>query len=152
MLSNISYACACKRKTTGYYLQMGEVQTTAIRISNQPGITQSLTGVSADPAAGRKTIISRKSGNCLACHKINKLSDQPFQGDVGPTLNRIANRYTEGQLRQILVDSRKYFPKTSMPPFYTKSGMLRVRKKYQGKTILTAQQVEDVLAFLKTLK
>lgn len=150
-LFDMGYACACKRKTTGYFQQMGRVETTAVRMVDKKGLVRSLTGVSGDPTLGRKIIIDRKRGNCLACHRISVLKDQPFHGDIGPTLNRVALRYTEPQLRQMMVDARKYFPKTIMPPFYTTQGMNRVNPKFSDKTILTAQEIENVLAFLKTL-
>ena len=151
LVIDMSYACACKRKTTGYFLQMGRVEPTAVRIGNRPGIEKSLTGVSGDPGAGRKIIIDRKRGNCLACHRVNALKDQPFHGDIGPSLNSVARRYNEPQMRQMLVDARKYFPKTIMPPFHSNDGVIRVRSKFVGKTILTAQEIENVIAFLKTL-
>jgi|GEM_PF-503371 len=146
-----SFACACEPKTTGYFLQMGKVEPTNARLVNRPGIAKSLTGVSGDITAGRQIILDRKRGNCLACHRMTILNDQPFHGDIGPSLNRVALRYTGPQLRQMLVDARKYFPKTIMPPFHAATGMHRVRKNFKGQTILTAQEIENVVAFLKTL-
>ena len=151
LIIDMSYACACKRKTTGYFLQMGKTEPIAARLVNRPGIAKSLTGVSGDPGDGRNIMIDRKRGNCLACHRVTALNDQPFHGDIGPSLNSVAVRYTEPQLRQMLVDAREYFPKTIMPPFHASNGVIRVRSKFKGKTILTAQEVENVVAFLKTL-
>ncbi len=114
------------------------------------GIPASLTGVAGDVDSGRKTVINRKQGNCLACHAVSSLDNQPFHGEVGPSLDGIAGRYSEAELRLILVDSKKVFDDTIMPSFYRTDGYERVAKKFAGKTILSAQQVEDVLAFLKT--
>ena len=116
------------------------------------GIETSLTGKSGDPSAGTKVMINRKLGNCLACHKVSALSDQPFHGEVGPSLDGAADRWTEAQLRLIVVDAKKLFPDTIMPSFLTTEGRNRVMKKFKGKTILTPEQAEDVVAFLKTLK
>ena len=113
-------------------------------------ISQSLTGQSGDVNKGRKTVINRKQGNCLACHALSSLANQPFHGEVGPPLDGVAKRYSEGELRLILVNSKKVFEGTIMPAFYRLSGLNRVNKKFAGKTILSAQQVEDVIAFLKT--
>ena len=151
LVMDMSYACACKRKITGYFLQMGKTEPIAARLINRPGMAISLTGVSGDPGEGRKIMIDRKRGNCLACHRVGALNDQPFHGDIGPSLNNVAVRYTEPQLRQMLVDARKYFPKTIMPPFHASNGVIRVRSKFKGKTILTGQEIENIVAFLKTL-
>ena len=151
LVFELGFANACEPKTSGYFLQMGKVKPTNARLASRPGMKKSLTGVSGDESAGRQIIVDRKRGNCLACHRITALKDQPFHGDIGPSLNRVAKRYTEPQLRQMLVDVRKYFPKTIMPPFHAEKGMHRVRKNFAGQKILTAQEVENVVAFLKTL-
>lgn len=117
-----------------------------------PMIEKSLTGTPGDVGKGKKAAINRKKGNCMACHKVSVLSDVPYHGDVAPTLDGVAERYTSSQLRMMIVDQKKYFPDTIMPAMYRKAGLHRVQKKWQGKTILSAQEVEDVLAFLLTLK
>ncbi len=115
-------------------------------------VAQSLTGVAGDPAAGREIFANRKLGNCLACHVNADLNEQLFHGEVGPPLDGVADRWEEAQLRGILVNSKNTFEGTIMPAFYRTDGFNRVLEKFQGKTILTAQQVEDVLAYLMTLK
>lgn len=115
-------------------------------------IDQPLTAQAGNPANGAATIADRKLGNCLACHQVTKLKAEPFHGDVGPALDGVASRWNEGQLRMIVVDPKKVFDDTAMPSFYRTEGMHRVRKEFQDKPMLTAQQVEDVVAFLKTLK
>jgi sulfur-oxidizing protein SoxX len=114
------------------------------------GIQNSLTGKSGDPANGKKVAINRKLGNCLACHKMPV--DQPFQGDIGPSLTGVAGRYSEAQLRLRVVNSKIFNPMTIMPAFYKADDLNRVLKDFKGKTMLTPQQVEDVVAYLKTLR
>lgn len=115
-------------------------------------VMASLTGVAGDPVAGKKVTINRKQGNCLACHVNDDASDQFFHGEIGPPLNGAADRWDEAQLRGILVNSKMTFEDTIMPSFYRIKNGVRTAKKFQGKSILTAQQVEDVVAYLKTLK
>ena len=116
------------------------------------GIPASLTGAPGDPEAGKKVLINRKQGNCLACHVVSALSDQPFHGEVGPPLDGAGDRWEEAQLRLIVADSKRVFEGTIMPAFHRTDGLSRVAKKFKGKTILSAAQVEDVVAYLKTLK
>ncbi len=111
----------------------------------------SLTGVSGDPSNGRKVFMNRKLGNCLACHANSEMLEQTFHGEVGPLLDGVALRWEEHELRGMLVNSKMMFEGTIMPAFYRESGFERNLKKFQGKTILSAQQVEDVLAYLLTL-
>lgn len=116
-------------------------------------IAESLTGQPGDPAKGREWFAGRKLGNCLACHKNSELEEQPFHGEVGPPLDGVADRWSEGELRAILVDAKQVFgDQTIMPSFYRDGGYNRPLEEFQGKTILEAQQVEDVLAYLLTLK
>ena len=115
-------------------------------------INASLTGKPGDAAKGRKLAISRKKGNCLACHVISDLKDQPFHGNVGPSLDGVAGRYSEGELRLRIVNPKVFHSGTIMPAFYKLDGLHRVMKKFKGKTVLTASEVEDVVAYLKTLK
>lgn len=115
-------------------------------------IAASLTGKAGDPQKGRQVIVGRTLGNCLACHAISALANQPYHGNVAPSLDGVAGRMSEGELRLRVVDGTKVNPDTMMPPFYRVDGLNRVMKRFEGKTILTAEQVEDVVAFLKTLK
>ncbi len=114
-------------------------------------IDESLTGQPGDPANGRKLAINRKQGNCLACHVL-PIPEQPFHGDVGPDLSETGGNLSEGEIRLRIVDSKVLNPDTIMPAFYRNDGFERVLKKFQGKTMLSAQQVEDVVAYLMTLK
>lgn len=116
-------------------------------------VADALTGVAGDPAKGREWFIGRKLGNCLACHVNSDASEQPYHGEVGPPLDGVAERWSEAELRAIVVNSKQALsPDTIMPAFYRDSGFNRVAEKFKDKTILSAQQVEDVVAYLKTLK
>lgn len=116
------------------------------------GISKSLTGKSGDAVKGEKTFTNRKLGNCLACHQVTAIPSQPFHGEIGPSLDGVADRYSEAELRMQVVNAKVINPDTIMPAFYRTDGFERVLKKFQGKPILNAEQVEDVLAYLKTLK
>lgn len=115
-------------------------------------VKASLTGQPGDPAAGAKVFKNRKLGNCLACHQNPAMSDELFHGEIGPSLEGVGDRWSEEELRAILTDAKKVFPDTIMPAFYKDQGFNRPLEKFEGKSILSAQQVEDVIAYLKTLK
>ena len=115
-------------------------------------VTTSLTGVAGDPVAGRDWSLNRRLGNCLACHVNSDALDQQFHGEVGPPLDGVADRWSEAELRGILANSKMMFEGTIMPSFYDTSRANRPLERFVGKTILSAQQVEDILAYLLTLK
>lgn len=124
-----------------------------VKINDDMQVTESLTGTPGDPAAGRSTFADRKLGNCLACHAVDDQSEQLFHGEVGPELNGVGDRWTPEELRAIVVNSKAIFSEdTIMPGFYSLDVGKDVRKDLVGKTILSAQQVEDVVAYLATLK
>jgi L-cysteine S-thiosulfotransferase len=112
----------------------------------------SLTGQPGDPVEGRKVFANRKQGNCLACHVNSDLSEEIFHGEVGPPIDGVADRWSAGELRAIVTNSKEVFEGTIMPAFYIDSGYERPLEKFAGKSILSAQQVEDVVAYLMTLK
>ncbi len=114
-------------------------------------IDKSLTGQAGDAANGRKLAINQQLGNCLACHVL-PIPEQPFHGDVGPDLSETGGNLSEGEIRLRIVNSKVLNPDTIMPAFYRNDGFERVLKKFQGKTMLSAQQVEDVVAYVMTLK
>ena len=115
-------------------------------------VEASLTGVAGDAANGRKVFANRKQGNCLACHANGDMSEQSFHGEVGPMLDGVADRWSEADLRGIVSNAKMMFEGTIMPAFYISEGYERPLEKFEGKSILTAQQVEDVVAYLLTLK
>lgn len=119
---------------------------------SEGAVSGSLTGQPGDPVAGRATFINRKLGNCLACHANSEIPEQSFHGEVGPPLDGVADRWTEEELRGIVSNAKMTFEDTIMPAFYRDSGYERPLDKFAGKSILTAQQVEDVVAYLMTLK
>lgn len=121
-------------------------------VFNDGMVAVSLTGAPGDPVKGRAVFANRKQGNCLACHTNSEMSDQSFHGEVGPTLDGVGDRYEEAQLRGILVNSKNTFEGSIMPSFYRLVNGVRTMEKFEGKTILTAEQVEDVLAYISTLK
>ena len=114
-------------------------------------IAKSLTGKPGNAANGRKLAINRKLGNCLACH-VMPIPEQTFHGLVGPDLNGVASRRSVGEVRLLIVNPKLANPDTIMPAFYRKDGLHRVMKKFQGKTMLSAEQVEDLVAYTMTLK
>jgi len=114
-------------------------------------IPKSLTGKPGDPKMGRKLTINRKLGNCLACH-VMPIPEQQFHGLVGPDLNGVASRLKEGEVRLRIVNPKAVNPETIMPAFYRNAKLHRVMKKFKGKTMLSAQQVEDIVAYVMTLK
>jgi L-cysteine S-thiosulfotransferase len=112
-----------------------------------------LTGTSGDAVEGAKTFANRGLGNCLACHAVSALEAEQFHGNVGPALDGVADRWSADELRAIVVDAKQIFSEeTVMPAFYSLDYGITPRKDLVGKTILTAQQVEDVVAYLATLK
>jgi len=118
---------------------------------NNDAIATSLTGKVGDPVNGKKLAINRKKGNCLACHSM-PIPKQAFHGNIGPSLKGISNRYSEGELRLRIVNPKVLNSETIMPAFYKADGFNRVMKKFAGKTIISAQEVEDIVAYLMMLK
>lgn len=121
-------------------------------VVDERAISTPLTGTPGDPVNGAKVAASRSLGNCLACHAVSKLSEEPFQGNVGPSLDGVADRYTPEELRLQIVNSKVLNPDSVMPAFFRTAGLVGVREDFAGKTMLTPQQVEDVVAFLSGLK
>ena len=122
-------------------------------------IEGSLTGVPGDPANGIKVMTTNALGNCVACHTIAALPDVQFPGDIAPPLDGVADRWSEAELRGIVANAKMTFDGSFMPAFYKTEGFVRPGDAYSGKApegdlppILTAQQIEDVVAYLLTLK
>lgn len=122
-------------------------------------VEASLTGVAGDPAAGAE-IMNKGAGNCIACHQVSALSHLAFHGEIGPPLDGAADRWSEAELRGIVANAKVMFEDSLMPSFYRTEGFVRLGDAYTGKAhgdgevqpLLSAQQVEDVVAFLITLK
>ena len=117
----------------------------------QESLPQSLTGAPGDPARGRAIVTSRQAGLCLLCHR-GPFPEERFQGNLAPDLKGTGARWSEGQLRLRIVDSSRINPASIMPAYHRTEGLTRVAPAYRGKPILSAEQIEDVVAFLMTLR
>ncbi len=140
------------------YASAAEIAPTAVSYSDG-AVEMSLTGVAGDPAEGAKIVGDKKKGNCVACHQVSDLANIPWHGEIGPMLDGTGGRWTEAELRGIVANAKMMFEGTMMPSFYKDTGYIRPGKAYTGKAaddtlgpLLTAQQVEDVVAYLATLK
>jgi sulfur-oxidizing protein SoxX len=137
-----------------------EVAPTAVAFGDHGEIAESLTGQPGNPEEGMKIYSSRALGNCVACHTVASLVDSVgFHGNVGPSLDGVADRWNEAELRGIVVNAKNVYDGTIMPAFYKTSGYIRPGEAFTTKPateplppLLTAQQIEDVVAFLTTLK
>jgi sulfur-oxidizing protein SoxX len=113
------------------------------------GIPQKLTDQPGDAARGRRLVFDRQKGNCLVCHGVPGVNSP---GDLGPDLAGVASRHSVAELRLRLVDPQRLNPDSPMPAFYKTDGLVRVAQAFEGKPLLQPQEIEDVLAFLETLK
>lgn len=119
----------------------------------------SLSGQPGDPAAGAE-IMNKGAGNCIACHQVSDLEHLPFHGEIGPSLDGVADRWSTAELRGIVANAKIMFPESRMPSFYKTEGFIRLGDAYTGKAhgdgevqpLLTAQEIENVVAYLQTLK
>ena len=110
-----------------------------------------LTATPGDPVRGRAIVVNRRIGLCLLCHS-GPFPEERLQGNLAPDLSGTGARWSEGQLRLRLVDAARLNPETIMPPYYRIDELARVAPAFRGKPILSAQQIEDVVAFLATLR
>ena len=113
-------------------------------------IPASLTGTTGDAARGRALVVERSS-TCILCHS-GPFPEQRFQGDVAPSLAGTGSRWSEAEIRLRLVDASRLNAATIMPSYYRIDGLSRVGPTWQGKPILTAEQIEDIVAYLVTLR
>jgi L-cysteine S-thiosulfotransferase len=141
-------ACAAEEMTTGPLVPYEVVSRGGI-----PAIPAPLTGKPGDPRQGERVVTDRLLGNCLSCHEVSALREEPFHGEIGPSLDGVGGRWDAATLRMIVVNPKRVFgDDTVMPAFYRTEGLNRVRPEFAGKPILTAQQVEDVVAYLAAMK
>ena len=114
------------------------------------GIPQSLTGTPGDAARGRALVLARTT-TCILCHS-GPFPETRFQGDLAPDLSGAGNRWTMSQLRLRLVDASRFNAETIMPSYYRNDGLFRVGRNFSGKPILSAAEIEDIVAFLAALR
>jgi len=138
-------------------LSAAEVAPTDVKFMDG-SVAQSLSGMPGDPVSGREIVGSKKLGNCVACHQVSDLDDVPFHGEIGPMLDGAGERWSEAELRGIVANAKIMFEDSMMPSFYKTQGFVRPGNAYTGKAaddtfgpLLTAQQIEDVVAYLATL-
>ena len=117
----------------------------------QDSLPESLTGAKGDPARGRAIVTNRQVGLCLLCHS-GPFPEERFQGNLAPDLKGAGARWTEAQLRLRIVDSSRINPASIMPAYHRTEGLTRVAPAQRGKPILSAAQIEDVVAVLTTLR
>jgi sulfur-oxidizing protein SoxX len=128
----------------------GRAELVAYKIVGD-AIPAPLTGGQGDAARGRAIVANHNTGLCLLCHS-GPFPEDKFQGTMAPDLTGAGARWSEGQLRLRVVDASEFNPKTIMPPFYRVDHLTQVAAAYRGKPVLSAVEVEDVVAYLKTLK
>ena len=122
-------------------------------------VEASLSGQPGDPAEGAK-LMNKGAGNCIACHQVTELEHLGFHGEIGPPLDGVADRWSVAELRGIVTNAKIMFEDSMMPSFYKTEGFIRLGDAYTGNAhpegdvqpLLTAQQIEDVVAYLVTLK
>ncbi|MFZ4808560.1 MAG: sulfur oxidation c-type cytochrome SoxX [Hyphomicrobiaceae bacterium] len=110
-----------------------------------------LAGRSGDAARGRAIVLDRAGGNCLICHRV-PVDSEPFQGELGPDLAGVGARLSVGQIRLRMIDQSLIHAQTLMPPYYRIDGLRRVAPRFAGQSVLSAQEIEDVVAWLADLK
>lgn len=135
-----------------------DVSPDDVAFSEYGEIETSLSGQAGDAAAGKEIMVARGKGNCIACHQVTALEEYPFHGEVGPTLDGVGEYRTAAELRGIVVNAKMTYDGTIMPAFYRTSGFIRPGNAFTGKAaegelspLLTAQEIEDVVAYLQTL-
>ncbi|GAB3500973.1 sulfur oxidation c-type cytochrome SoxX [Curvibacter fontanus] len=115
------------------------------------GVPAALEGAAGDATRGRAIVASRQNGLCLLCHS-GPIPEERFQGNLAPDLAGAGRRWSAAQLRLRLVDPRQLNPESIMPAYYRSEGLTRVGRAWKGRSILNAQQIEDVVAYLQTLR
>lgn len=123
----------------------------AVQVRAQDSLPTPLTATPGDAVRGRAIVANRQVGLCLLCHTA-PIPEERFQGNLAPDLSGAGDRWSAGQLRLRMVDSRRVNPATIMPAYYSRTGLQQVPPALKDKTILNEQQIEDVVAYLQTLR
>lgn len=119
--------------------------------AGQQEMTAPVSDAAPDPVRGRQVALDPERGNCTICHVLPD-TDPATDGDVGPSLAGTGARHTTGWLRQRLVDGTVQNPDTVMPAYFRTTGLTNVAARFRGKPVLTAAEIEDVVAYLATLR
>jgi sulfur-oxidizing protein SoxX len=145
-------ACAALIGYCSVYASAHAAESTLVPYRVENGqIRTPLTHEAGDPARGKTAVLSRDGGNCFLCHTVPDAGETPL-GNIGPPLAGVGKRLSAAQLRLRLVDSTRLNRASVMPAYYRVKGLNRVALAYAGKPLLTAQQIEDVIAYLLTLR
>lgn len=150
-MKNTTLLAACLSTALASATFADEVAPTDVVFSEYGAVEASLTGVAGNAENGATIFKNRKLGNCLACHQNSAMPDQSFHGEVGPSLDGVGGNWSEAELRGIVSNSKNTFDGTIMPAFYALGYAYRPLEKFDGKSVLSAQDVEDVVAYLLTL-
>ena len=138
MIAGLTFACGASAEELAPYTVVGD------------GIPASLTGTPCDAARGRALVLARTT-TCILCHS-GPFPETRFQGDLAPDLTGAGNRWSVSQLRLRLVDASRFNAQTIMPSYYRNDGLVRVGRSFAGKPILSAAEIEDIVAYLATLR
>jgi sulfur-oxidizing protein SoxX len=138
----------CATKTAGYF----KLFQHDARVPLTQGIVKPLTSAPGDASRGQAFVTDPEKGNCLVCHQFPGTARGETSPTLGPPLNGAGSRYTEAVLRQVIVDPSVVFPRTVMPAYFKLAGLTRVAAGHNGKTILSPQEIEDIVAYLKVQK
>lgn len=114
------------------------------------GLSTPLSATEGNALLGEIAFVDRNAGHCVLCHQVSRL-DAPFQGNVGPALDGIGSTYSEAELRLRVAQIRRVYPDSIMPDYYRVEGLHQVGAEWRGEPALSAQQIEDIVAFLTTL-
>ncbi len=125
-------------------------ETAAYRVENG-GVPKPLTDEPGNPARGRQIVRDMGHVTCLICHRM-PIPEEPDHGEIGPSLEGVGSRLTVPQLRLRLIDSKQVNPDSVMPSYHRTTGFTRIGAQYESRPIYSAQQIEDVVAYLALLK
>jgi len=128
----------------------GAADLASYRVDND-GVAAPLTDEPGNPARGRQIVRDMGHVTCLICHRM-PIPEEPDHGEIGPSLEGVGSRLTDAQLRLRLIDSKQVNPDSVMPSYYRTSGFTRIGAQFEGRPIYSAQQIEDVVAYLALLK